>query len=242
MQVIDTTKNVSLPLFIFKILARIIIFKMNSNDVLAKSSDLLLVLASKLKIPRLITICEDYIGETLTPDRVAAVLNLAVDIQSDRLERCCSDFIAAHINNVLAANTLRELKPQALKNLITRSVIPTSALLVRTSRDYNSPFQSKGRETPLHRQAAAQADDEVKDPMGTDNEPATVGINPMTDEPDRAIEDDSCAVDTSSIMADHAEFETGVIGDSQNTIEASECDADGSDSLTTMECEGPVPL
>lgn len=218
---------------------------MNSNDVLAKSSDLLLVLASKLKIPRLITICEDYIGETLTPDRVAAVLNLAVDVQSDRLERCCSDFIAAHINNVLAANTLRELKPQALKNLITRSVIPTSALLVRTNRDYNSPFQSKGRGTPLHTQAKVQADDEVKDHMDTENEPAMVEFNPIkmiTDKPDRAIEDDSCAVDTPSSMADHTEFATGVISDSQNTMEASECDADGCDSLTTMECEGPVPL
>jgi hypothetical protein len=211
---------------------------------LAKSSDLLLVLASKLKIPRLITICEDYIGETLTPDRVAAVLNLAVDIQSDRLERCCSDFIAAHINNVLAANTLRELKPQALKNLITRSVIPTSALLVRTSRDYNSPFQSKGGGTPS--QATAKADEEVKDPVGAQNGPMTVESkhsDETTDDADcHAIEDDSCAVDTSSRMVDHKEFETGVIGDSQNTIEASEGDVDVTDKATIMECEGPVPL
>lgn len=213
---------------------------------MAKSSDLLVALASKLKIPRLINICEDYIGETLTPDRVAAVLNLAVDIQSDRLERCCSDFIAAHINNVLAANTLRELKPQALKNLITRSVIPTSALLVRTGRDYNSPFRSKGRETPLHGQAAAQADEEVKDPMGAANVLTTVKSKPidlMADSADyRAIEDVSEAVETSSGMGDHEEFETVVIGDSQNAMEASEGDTDGSNKATMTECEGPVPL
>lgn len=135
------------------------------------SSCTLLVVASKLEIPRLVTICENYIGETLTPDRVAAMLNLAVEIQSTRLESCCSDFIAAHINNVLATKTLINLKPQALKNLITRSAIPTPLLLNSSCHDYNSEFEHINGSFVPHAQRNVKDNEEMKYPAGASVSP-----------------------------------------------------------------------
>lgn len=141
------------------------------------SSCSLLVVACKFEIPRLITICENYIGETLTPDRVAAMLNLAVEIKSVRLESCCSDFIAGHINNVLATKTLINLKPQALKNLITRSAIPTPLLLNSSSHDYNSEFEHiTGSSIPLA-QRYVQDSEEIKRPVSAQKSAANADGN-----------------------------------------------------------------
>ena len=134
------------------------------------SSSKLLISAVKLNIPRLVQICEDYIGQTLTPEKVAEVLNLAVDVKSERLDSCCSDFIAAHVNNVMATKTLNNLRPQALKNLITRSVIPASSLLCPPTpqRDqpvtgFNSDFENDG--DSLYQ--PNEHTEEMKDPMGS---------------------------------------------------------------------------
>lgn len=146
--------------------------------MLAAFSCSILVVAVQLKIPKLVTICEDYIGETLTPDKVAGILNLAVDVQSERLDSCCSDFIAAHVNNVMATKTLKNLRPQALKNLITRSVIPASSLLVPgpsptpsptagsgAGQGFNSSFSYNRKSSIISRNSADEDDEEVKDPI-----------------------------------------------------------------------------
>ena len=148
------------------------IYLPKSETDLAQFSCPLLVGAVRLQIPRLIQICEDYIGETLTPEKVATVLNLAVEVKSERLDSCCSDFIAAHVNNVMATQTLSNLRPQALKNLITRSVIPATALLhppsspTQSAFGFNSTFEyHKGGDSLFDDKEAG--DEEVKDPMGS---------------------------------------------------------------------------
>lgn len=145
---------------------------MNSETDLAQYSCSLLAGAARLQIPRLIQVCEDYIGETLTPEKVAKVLNLAVEVKSERLDICCSDFIASHINNVMATKTLSNLHPQALKNLITRSVIPASALLLppnspqESTFNFNSTFgYEKGGDSLFNEDGVVN--EELKDPMGS---------------------------------------------------------------------------
>jgi hypothetical protein len=223
------------------------------------SSCSLLVLACKLEIPRLVTICENYIGETLTPDRVAAMLNLAVEIKSVRLESCCSDFIAGHINNVLATKTLINLKPQALKNLITRSAIPTPLLLNSTSHDFNSEFEHISGGLVPHAQRNVQDNEEIKYPASAQKSI----IN--TDEKSRASSVESMeVVGISEEKMEAAEFRYS--GDSQSTTQRGlagilrESPAEktpvaneditkvpseammNSDSIQTKECLGPVPL
>ena len=144
----------------------------DSETDLAQFSCSLLAGAVRLQITRLIQVCEDYIGETLTPEKVANVLNLAVEVKSERLDSCCSDFIASHINNVMATKTLSNLRPQALKNLITRSVIPASALLLpptspqESTINFNSTFgYTKGGDSLFNGEGVMN--EELKDPMGS---------------------------------------------------------------------------
>jgi hypothetical protein len=92
------------------------------------------------------------------------MLNLAVEIKSVRLESCCSDFIAGHINNVLATKTLINLKPQALKNLITRSAIPSPLLLNSTSHDFSSEFEHINGSLVPRAQRNVQDNEEIKHP------------------------------------------------------------------------------
>jgi hypothetical protein len=89
----------------------------------------LLKAAVRFKLPRLIQMCEDHIGETLTPSNVVDTLNLASDLRSERLDVCCSEFISAHQNEVLAMKTLGNLHPEALKDLIAKSILPASSVL-----------------------------------------------------------------------------------------------------------------
>ena len=141
---------------------------MISHDALATSSTILLTAASKLKVPGLISHCEDYIGETLTPDTVAAMFNLAVQIKSDRLASCCSDFITAHINCVLSTNTLHNLNSDTLKNLISRSVILAPTLLNPPTHILNSSFEPSSLKPPyVQLSKMAESADEMKDPLGT---------------------------------------------------------------------------
>lgn len=144
-----------------------------SHDALATSSPLLLAVATKLKIPGLISHCEDYIGETLTPDTVAEMFNLAVQIKSDRLASCCSDFISAHINCVLSTNTLHNLNSDTLKNLISRTAILAPTLLnpppvpiLSSILEYPSTRSSFVEHPPQHNKAA-EPDEEMKDPTVT---------------------------------------------------------------------------
>jgi hypothetical protein len=88
----------------------------------------LLKAAVRFKLPRLIQMCEDHIGETLTPSNVVDTLNLASDLRSERLDVCCSEFISAHQNEVLAMKTLGNLHPEALKDLIAKSILPASSV------------------------------------------------------------------------------------------------------------------
>lgn len=90
----------------------------------------LLKAAVRFKLPRLIQACEDHIGETLTPANVVDTLNLASDLKSERLDVCCSEFISAHQNEVLAMKTLGNLHPVALKDLIAKSMLPASFVLL----------------------------------------------------------------------------------------------------------------
>jgi hypothetical protein len=90
----------------------------------------LLKAAVRFKLPRLIQMCEDHIGETLTPANVVDTLNLASDLRSERLDVCCSEFISAHQNEVLAMKTLGNLHPEALKDLIAKSILPASSVLL----------------------------------------------------------------------------------------------------------------
>lgn len=90
----------------------------------------LLKAAVRFKLPRLIQVCEDHIGETLTPANVVDTLNLASDLKSERLDVCCSEFISAHQNEVLAMKTLGNLHPVALKDLIAKSMLPASFVLL----------------------------------------------------------------------------------------------------------------
>jgi len=99
-----------------------------SNTMLATRGLSLLKAAAHFELPKLIQICEDYIGESLTPIVVVAVFNVASESKLDRLSNCCSEFIAVHLNNILATKTLQDLHPDALKELIARSVIPTHSL------------------------------------------------------------------------------------------------------------------
>ena len=144
-----------------------------SHDALATSSPLLLTVAIKLKIPGLISHCEDYIGETLTPDTVAEMFNLAVQIKSDRLASCCSDFISAHINCVLSTNTLHNLNSDTLKNLVSRSAILAPTLLnpppvpiLSSILEYPSTRSSFVEQPPQHKKAE-EPDEEMKDPTVT---------------------------------------------------------------------------
>ena len=90
----------------------------------------LLKAAVRFKLPRLIRMCEDHIGETLTPANVVDTLNLASDLRSERLDVCCSEFLSAHQNEVLAMKTLCNLHPEALKDLIAKSILPASSVLL----------------------------------------------------------------------------------------------------------------
>ena len=69
----------------------------------------------------LVKLCEDYIGNTLTPQGVVEVLNLAASLPSERLYICGCEFIAAHINDVLASHTLEQLRSETLKVLYSIS-------------------------------------------------------------------------------------------------------------------------
>jgi hypothetical protein len=90
----------------------------------------LLKAAVRFKLSRLIQMCEDHIGETLTPANVVDTLNLASDLRSERLDVCCSEFLSAHQNEVLATKTLGNLHPEALKDLIAKSILPASSVLL----------------------------------------------------------------------------------------------------------------
>lgn len=74
--------------------------------------------------------CEDHIGETLTPGNVVETLNLACEMKSERLDVCCSEFISAHQEDVQASKTLCDLHPDALKDLIAKSILPASTILL----------------------------------------------------------------------------------------------------------------
>lgn len=223
------------------------------------SSCSLLVVACKFEIPRLITICENYIGETLTPDRVAAMLNLAVEIKSIRLESCCSDFIAGHINNVLATKTLINLKPQALKNLITRSAIPTPLLLNSSNHDYNSDFEHISGSFVPHAQRKVQDNEEIGHPIETsvNAQKSIVNAEKNLLAPSDSVEE----VGISEEKMDAAEFHysgdssltpqkqrglAGILPESPAVSEdmkkvPSEEMMDSA-SIQTKECVGPVPL
>lgn len=101
-----------------------------SHDALAIHDRDLLAAAERYKLHRLIQIAEDHIGESLTPSNVIATLNLAAELKSERLDVCCSEFIATHQNDVLATNTLCHLHPDALRDLIGKSILPASSLLL----------------------------------------------------------------------------------------------------------------
>ena len=104
-----------------------------SDDALAIHDRELLAAAVYFQLPKLIKISEDHIGETLTPNNVIGTLNLAADLKSERLDFCCSEFIAAHQSDVLATNTLCRLHPDALRDLIGKSILPASSLLLASA-------------------------------------------------------------------------------------------------------------
>ena len=100
------------------------------------------------------------------------MFNLAVQIKSDRLASCCSDFISAHINCVLSTNTLHNLNSDTLKNLISRSVIlaptllnPPSVPILSSILEYPSTRSSFVEHPPQHK--AEEPDEEMKDPTVT---------------------------------------------------------------------------
>lgn len=101
-----------------------------SHHALAIHDRELLAAAVCFQLPRLVQLTEDHIGETLTPNNVIETLNLAADLKSERLDFCCSEFIAAHQSDVLATNTLCRLHPDALRDLISKSILPASSLLL----------------------------------------------------------------------------------------------------------------
>lgn len=119
-----------------------------SYTMLATKGLTLLKAASHFELPKLVQICEDYIGESLTPEIVVTAFNLASELKLDRLTSCCSEFIATHLNNILATKTLQNLHPDALKGLIARSVIPAQSL------------QTSYTDTPL---ISERGDEELKE-------------------------------------------------------------------------------
>ena len=114
-------------------------------------------MAIRFKLPRLIQICEDHIGETLTPDNVIDTLNFAADLKSERLDVCCSEFIAANQNSVLATRTLCNLRPEALKDLIAKSILPASSLLLAGAVKSDVVPPSEGAEASSEAAIAAAA-------------------------------------------------------------------------------------
>lgn len=97
------------------------------SEALLRHSKVLFIAANRFNLTRLIHICEDYIGETLTPATVADALNLG--LKSERLNKCCAEFIAANQQSVLASKTLNKIDPDILKDLIARTILPASSLL-----------------------------------------------------------------------------------------------------------------
>ena len=84
--------------------------------------------------------CEDHIGETLTPSNVVETLNLACELKSERLDVCCSEFISAHQEDVQASKTLCDLHPDALKDLIAKSILPASTILLASGTKNAGPL------------------------------------------------------------------------------------------------------
>jgi hypothetical protein len=101
-------------------------FPFSSDLVLATTSRPLLAAAVRFQVPRLGYLCENFIGNTLNLKTVVDTLNWSTDLKLIRLNKCCSDFIAANVNNVMATNTLHKLQPEALKDLIFERVISHS--------------------------------------------------------------------------------------------------------------------
>jgi hypothetical protein len=89
----------------------------------------LLYAAHRFKLPRLIQICEDYVGETLTAENVIDILNTATELKSDRLHTCCSEFISTHETDVIATKTFKNLQTDALSDLVVSGILPISAMI-----------------------------------------------------------------------------------------------------------------
>jgi hypothetical protein len=102
----------------------------SSENVLAVESRGLLAAAGRLELLRLFQICENYIGETLNPGNVVEALNTAAEVKSERLNTCCVEFISTHQSDVQATKTLGNLDSDALKDLIAKSILPATSVLL----------------------------------------------------------------------------------------------------------------
>jgi hypothetical protein len=106
-----------------------------SDEVLSVHSGPLLYAAHRFKLPRLIQICEDYVGETLLPENVIDILNMATELKLDRLYTCCAEFIATHETDVIATKTFKNLHTDALKDLVVSGILPMSAMMCKTEKE-----------------------------------------------------------------------------------------------------------
>lgn len=118
---------------------------------------------------------EDHIGETLTPSNVVATLNLACEIKSERLDICCSEFISAHQEDVQASKTLCDLHPDALKDLIAKSILPASTILLASGAKKATPVvKDQDSEELKDSEIAIDDSQAVKPKVGENHIPETV--------------------------------------------------------------------
>jgi hypothetical protein len=106
-----------------------------SDEVLSVHSRPLLSAAHRFKIPRLLQICEDYVGESLIPENVIDILNMATELKLDRLHTCCADFISTHETDVTVTKTFKNLRTDALKDLIVSGILPMSAMMCKIEKE-----------------------------------------------------------------------------------------------------------
>jgi hypothetical protein len=134
-------------------------------------SEPLLYAAHRFKLHRLIQICEDYVGETLTAEKVINILNMATELKLDRLHTRCSEFISTHERDVIATKTLKNLQADALKDLVVSGILPVSAMIYRTEKDIVSAA-AKTSAPPKPPKHQLKEDEEMKDAIvdseGTD--------------------------------------------------------------------------
>lgn len=130
----------------------------------------LLSAAHRFKLPRLIQICEDYVGETLTAETVVDTLNMATELKLSRLHKCCSEFISTHETDIVATGTLKNLQTNALKDLVVSGILPKSTMIHKTEEEDMGeekgiqPAPSKNS-VPSIQNLEEDEDEEIKDAM-----------------------------------------------------------------------------